>query len=86
MMASNSRVGVSASSVSPPRPLRGRGKSTDALMPARRRAKSRAMLQEILQQRMAVFRGDAFGMKLHAMHGMGLVHHALDHAVFAWWR
>ena len=39
--------------------------------------------EEIRQQGMAIFRGDAFGMKLHAMHGMALVHHALDHAVLA---
>src|SRR5437588_5949225 len=38
-------------------------------------------LQEIVEQGVAVLRGDALGMELHAMDGMGLVHHALDHAV-----
>ena len=32
---------------------------------------------------MAVFRRDAFGMELHAMDGMGFVHHALDDAILA---
>src|SRR5215831_7464657 len=39
--------------------------------------------QKIGKERVTVLRGDAFRMKLHAMHGMGLVHHALDHAVLA---
>ena len=39
--------------------------------------------QEILQQRVAVLRRDAFGMELDAMDGMGFVHHALDDAVVA---
>ena len=39
--------------------------------------------RKLPQQGMAVLRRDAFGMELHAMHRMGLVHHALDHAVVA---
>src|SRR3954471_24948554 len=39
-------------------------------------------LQEIIQKGVAILRGDAFGMKLHPVHRMALMHHALDHAVF----
>ena len=89
-MASNSRL-VSATPSGWPAWARARaaGKSTEALVTFMSRlhagtlAKSRAMVQEVVQQGMAVFGCDAFGMELHAMDGMGLVHHALDHAVLA---
>lgn len=38
-------------------------------------------IEEILQEGMAIFRGDALGMKLDAMHGAALVHHTHDRAV-----
>src|SRR4051812_43721879 len=38
-------------------------------------------LQEIVEEGVAVLRSDALGMELHAMHGMGPVHYALDHAI-----
>ena len=41
-------------------------------------------IEEIAQQRMAMFGGDAFGMELHAMRGMGDVAQAHDEAVGVW--
>src|SRR5680860_156577 len=38
-------------------------------------------VEEIGEQLMPVFRGDAFGMELHAMHGIACVLQAHDHAV-----
>ena len=79
MIAPKARADASASSVSPPATRFRNGEKSC-------RSCERGLVrhaQEILQQRVAVLRGDAFGMELHAVHGMGFVHHAHDDAVVA---
>src|ERR1700739_4223221 len=89
-MASNSRLVSAVLSGWPPGPrVRIAGKSTETLVtfmpaPSRRHMREVACdLKEVAEQSVAVLRSDTFGMELHAMHGMVLVHHALDHAVLA---
>src|SRR3954465_8659501 len=88
-MASNSPLVFSAESGWPSwAKARAAGKSTEALVTFMERSSCRFFGevarngQEVVEQGMAILRGDALGMKLHAMDGMTLVHHALDHAVF----
>ena len=66
-----------------PSPMQGCGKPSIRRwsLSCRLGAKSRRASRKFPRVRWPCSRGDAFGMKLHAMHGMGLVHHALDHAV-----
>src|SRR4051812_47646485 len=88
-MASNNRLVFSALSGWPScARARAAGKSTEALVTFIERPSCRFFGevacdgQEIVEQGMTVFAGDALGVKLHAMDGMAFVHHALDYAVF----